>query len=63
MGTSPAHILGDVMGEHRDTDGVLFFMIRVMTSQGAMYLDVPSQYVVVGDELDDLYPDLEETEA
>lgn len=61
MGTRPAHVLGDVLREF-EHKGKKFYVILVQGVGGRQEVTIPSQYVVVGDELDDLYPDLEETE-
>lgn len=68
MATSrPAHVLGDVLREYEATTGPhagqKVYRVILMSTTGKAYLDIPSQYVVVGDELDDLYPELEENDA
>jgi hypothetical protein len=60
-GTKPAHVLGDVLREF-EHEGTKYYDILVQGFWGRQEITIPSQYVVVGDELDDLYPDLEETD-
>lgn len=61
MGTRPAHVLADVL-DTRTFDGSTQHFVQFRTPLGDDWAWIPSQYVIVGDELEDLYPELEETE-
>lgn len=55
--SQPAHVLGDVISMHLANDGSRVYKIEIQTSVGRQHLLVQSQYVLVGDELEDLYDD------
>jgi hypothetical protein len=63
--TRPAHVLGDVVGSLTLDEGRVY-AIRVkneLSLSGFSVLHVPAQYVLVGDDLEDLYHDDEEEVA
>jgi hypothetical protein len=62
VSSRPAHVLGDVVREF-EYEGQKYYGILVQGFWGRQEVTIPSQYVVVGDELDDLYPELEENDA
>jgi len=55
--TRPAHVLADVVDEFQHVDylgGVRLYAVRIRTTQGDQELWIPSTYVLVGDDLEDL---------
>jgi hypothetical protein len=55
--TRPAHVLADVIDEFQHVDylgGVRLYKVRFRTTLGDQELWIPSTYVLVGDDLEDL---------
>lgn len=62
MASKPAHVLGDSLGR-LTLDETPQYAVRVrntLSPSGYTVVHVPAQYVLVGDELEDLYDGLDE---